>query len=162
MSKNKNNNETINEEVKVNTPERTDEMDEREENKQQDEFFNDEDSNISDSDDNGTDDESKDSADDQDGDKKKTGILKTIGGFFGGIKRHWKGVVIGTVSLVVIGGVVFYVVGKKQIKLGKVEDVAKALEAKGKEEDVINFAEAMEELAKDMKENPENHEVANF
>ena len=72
-------------------------------------------------------------------------------GIFGWFKRHWKlAISLGLVT--VVGGVVFvYWMGKKPVKIGKIDEVARDL---GNEADVIDFVEAAKEIAKkdDVKE----------
>lgn len=68
-------------------------------------------------------------------------------GIFGWFKKHWKlAVSLGLVSIV--GGVVFvYWMGKKPVKIGKINDVARAI-GDTDQTDVIDFVEAAKELAK--------------
>lgn len=144
--------------IGVNTPERDDDFENDED------FFSEETSEGSDVDDSGEG-SSDDSEDTKAGNaKEKKGFFKSICGVFGAVKKHWK-LTLGITGVAIVGGVVFlYVVGKKQpVKLGKVDDVVDALTSgEGNTADVIDFAKALEEQAKDMKENPENHKVTNF
>ena len=66
-------------------------------------------------------------------------------GIFDWFRKHWKlALSLGLVS--VVGGVVFvYWMGKKPVKLGRVDEVARDL---GNEADVIDFVEAAKELVK--------------
>lgn len=68
-------------------------------------------------------------------------------GIFGWFKKHWKlALSLGLVS--VVGGVVFvYWMGKKPVKLGRVDEVAKAI-SDGDTSNVVDFVEAAKELVK--------------
>lgn len=68
-------------------------------------------------------------------------------GIFGWFRKHWKlALSLGLVS--VVGGVVFvYWMGKKPVKLGRVDEVAKAV-SDGDNSNVIDFVEAAKELVK--------------
>lgn len=91
--------------------------------------------------------------------KEDTGIVKRIQNWF---LKKWKLLLgIGVVS--VVGGVIFvYWMGKKPIKIGRVDAIADRLKESSNAADVIDFAEAMEKVANDIKENPTNTKVENF
>lgn len=84
-------------------------------------------------------------------------------GFFGGIKRwflkKWKWLVaIGAV--VIVGGVVYvYIMGKKPIKIGSVDEITDEMKKDSDKQNVIDFAEEAKKLAKEMVANPDNWEV---
>lgn len=91
--------------------------------------------------------------------KEDTGIVKRIQNWF---LKKWKLLLgIGVVS--VVGGVIFvYWMGKKPIKIGKVDAIADRLKESSNAADVIDFAEAMEKVANDIKENPTDTKVGNI
>lgn len=148
MSKNKNNNFEMEQEteVKVNTPESEEEMEENKDFYQEDledEF----------------DDEEEQEDEKQDQPKEKVGFIKKIQRWF---LKKWKWL-LGLGLITVVGGVIFvYWMGKKPIKIGKVDEIAEKIKAGGTTADVIDFADAMEKAAKDMKEDPTDVKVENF
>lgn len=153
MSKNKvkNFNEEQETEVKVNTPESEEEM---EENK---DFYQEDLEDDFDEFDDEEEDEQEDKKPEQPG--EKVGLLKKIQGWF---LKKWKWL-LGLGLITVVGGVIFvYWMGKKPIKIGKVDEIAEKIKAGGTTADVIDFADAMEKAAKEMKENPTEVEVGNF
>lgn len=91
--------------------------------------------------------------------KEDTGIVKRIQNWF---LKKWKLLLgIGVVS--VVGGVIFvYWMGKKPIKIGRVDAIADRLKESSNAADVIDFAEAMEKVANDIKENPTDTKVGNI
>ena len=154
MSDNKNFDVTKNEEVGVNTPERTDEMDENKE------FFNEDKAEEPDV--------TADEMDDEDLDEdsgstepEKVGVVKRFFRWVGKRKKVLIGFGIAGLVIVVGGTVYCYVQGKKPIKIGSVEDMAKKLSGSD-DNKVVNFAEEAKKLAEDMAKNPENYEVTNF
>lgn len=90
--------------------------------------------------------ENKKESDKSDDEDKKPGFIKRVFGWF---KKHWKGL-LASGLIVVVGGTVFvYFMGKKQIKLGKVSDIAEKIS--DNQADVIDFTEAMEKIEAGMK-----------
>lgn len=153
MAKKINNEELSLENIGVNTPERDENMDEKTNG-----FYNEEEAEEE-LQENDQDDDFTDVQDEKQQVKaeEKVGFFKRLGR---GVKKHWK-LVLGIFGLIVVGGVVYtYRVGKKPVKLGTVEEVAKELGTSTAE--VLDFAEETKKLAEDMVKNPENYEVANF
>lgn len=151
MSKNKvkNFNEEQETEVKVNTPESEEEM---EENK---DFF---DEDLEDEFDEEIDDEEQEDEKPKQP-EEKVGFIKKIQRWF---LKKWKWL-LGLGLITVVGGVIFvYWMGKKPIKIGKVDEIADKIKAGGTTADVIDFADAMEKAAKEMKEDPTDVKVENF
>lgn len=111
---------------------------------EKEDFFSEEETGEADASDNSSDDKASDEDSKKDDEPEKGFFDK---GIFGWFKKHWKKLLAAGLITVVGGTIVFYFLGKKQIKLGKVEDVVKALDDGDDKAKILDFAEEMAKLA---------------